>query len=111
MKAMLPVLVSLLVLAGCATQKIDWQSRVGAYSFDQAVVDLGPPDKMAQLSDGTIVAEWLTFRGRSGHFYHGHHFLGHHSFHPFYEPPMPDRFLRLTFEPGGALRDWKRFAR
>ena len=44
-------------IAGCATTKpIDWNSRVGSYTFDQAVTELGPPDKQAALSDGKIVA-------------------------------------------------------
>ncbi len=47
---------------GCATSKIDWAGRVGTYTFDQAVLDLGPPDKQAKLTDGTVVAEWLTRR-------------------------------------------------
>jgi hypothetical protein len=52
-----------LVIAGCATTKpIDWNSRVGSYTFDQAVTELGPPDKQAKLSDGRTVAEWITHR-------------------------------------------------
>lgn len=51
------------MVTGCATQKINWAGRVGAYTFDQAVVELGPPDKQAKLTDGSVVAEWLTRRG------------------------------------------------
>jgi hypothetical protein len=56
------------VLAGCkTTPPIDWNSRVGTYTFDQAVTDLGPPDKQARLSDGKTVVEWITHRsGGSG---------------------------------------------
>jgi hypothetical protein len=53
-----------LLLTGCATRKVDWNSRVGSYTYDQAVAELGPPDKQAKLSDGKTVAEWYT--GRSG---------------------------------------------
>jgi hypothetical protein len=35
-------------------------SRVGTYTYDQAIAELGPPDKSAQLSDGQTVAEWVT---------------------------------------------------
>lgn len=52
--------------AGCATPKVDWQSRVGTYTFDQAVTDLGPPDKSSKLSDGTLVAEWVESRPSGG---------------------------------------------
>jgi hypothetical protein len=56
------------VLAGCkTTPPVDWNSRVGTYTFDQAVTDLGPPDKQARLSDGKTVVEWITHRsGGSG---------------------------------------------
>jgi hypothetical protein len=53
-----------LFLTACATNKIDWQSRVGNFTYDQAVLEFGPPDKEATLQDGTRVAEWLTSRGR-----------------------------------------------
>lgn len=53
-------------LAGCAsTPKIDWSQRIGNYSYEQAVLDYGPPDKSEVLSDGTRVAEWIQHR-RSG---------------------------------------------
>ena len=60
------LLLAGVLLAGCAaTKKIDWGSRVGNYTFDQAVIDLGPPDKQAKLSDGSTVAEWRTSRGQT----------------------------------------------
>src|ERR1039457_4921748 len=53
----LPLLAA--ALAGCVTMsKIDWAARVGNYTYDQAVTELGPPDKAAKLSDGTTVVEW-----------------------------------------------------
>ena len=49
------------------TPPIDWDSRIGTYTYDQAVTDLGPPDKQAKLDDGKTVAEWITHRsGGSG---------------------------------------------
>ena len=110
------------VLTGCATTpKIDWAGRVGSYTYDQAVTDLGPPDKSARLSDGTTVAEWLTQRGYSGGYtgfdygfgygpYCGRwpYYYSPPIFHHYYEPPSPDYFLRLIFGPDGKLKDWKR---
>ena len=62
-----PALLLPIFLAGCATKpKIDWASRVGNYTFDQTVTELGPPDRSAKLSDGSVVAEWLTRRGNPG---------------------------------------------
>jgi hypothetical protein len=50
-------------LIGCkSTPPVDWNSRVGTYTYDQAVTDLGPPDKQAKLDDGRTVAEWVTHR-------------------------------------------------
>jgi hypothetical protein len=56
-----------LLVAGCSTtKKVDWNSRVGSYTYDQAVAEMGPPDKQAKLSDGATVAEWITHRSGGG---------------------------------------------
>jgi hypothetical protein len=107
-----PVLLAAL-LAGCATEKIDWPSRIGTYTYDQAVLDLGPPDKWAKLQDGAIVAEWLTARGYSyvatGVGFGYPYWYG--PYYPTYVTSAPDYFLRLTFDPNGKLTAWKRFSR
>lgn len=105
------------LLAGCATHKIDWAGRVGSYTFDQAVLDLGPPDKQAKLEDGTVVADWLTRRGYHQAYaaggYYGHR--GHWIYAPYAGPYMdsysPDYYLRLTFGPEGKLKAWRKFAK
>jgi len=89
------------LIVGCQTTKpIDWQSRVGTYTFDQAVTELGPPDKQTTLSDGKLVAQWITHRYGGSSFSVG---TG------FYTGPVgvgvgqttgsayPDRILTLTF--------------
>jgi hypothetical protein len=93
------------LLAGCATGKIDWGTRIGAYTYDEAVREYGPPDKSAKLSDGTSVHEWLTWRGRdttSVHTYRGRWFSRYDYV------SSPDEFLRLTFGPDDRLKEWKR---
>src|SRR5205809_4479055 len=104
------ILVLLLLLSvGCATAKIDWNSRIGNYTYDQAVAELGPPDKFAKLTDGTIVAEWMTRRGYSGGsagIMYGHPYY-YHPWHYYYEPPSPDYFIRLTFGSDGKLQAYK----
>lgn len=107
---------SLLLITGCATPKIDWDSRVGSYPFDMAVTDFGPPDKQAKLSDGSTVAEWLTRRGYttiSPAFYHGRYpgVICGPPFPPMIETRTPDAFLRLTFGPDNKLAAWKKIAR
>ena len=86
---------------GCATpSKVDWQSRVGSYSYDAAVRELGVPDRETTLGDGSRVAEWLTSRGS----YYGtaNYFNGAH-FQQFDMDKFPDRFVRLTFNAKGIL--------
>lgn len=110
----LAVTMAMVVLAGCATQKTDWAGRIGSYTYDQAILELGPPDKQAKLDDGMIVAEWLTRRGyvywspafgSSPWSYYG-------PYYPAYvEGYAPDYFLRLIFGPDGKLKSWKKFAR
>ena len=110
------VLVALL-FTGCATRKIDWASRVGSYTFDQAVVESGPPDKQARLEDGTLVAEWLTRRGYTQSYpaapYYGYRSWDCYGpvFPTYINSYSPDYFLRLTFDPQGRLKAWKTFSR
>src|SRR5215471_21382357 len=109
--------VALLILlqAGCAsTPKIDWDARVGSYSFDQAVAELGPPDKQARLTDGTLVAEWQTQRGYTHTYYQPYYgYRGYYGgyYRGYYAMPVttwaPDAFLRLTFDAAGHLTAWK----
>ena len=105
--AQLALLTSLLaLLAACTTlPKIDWDTRVGSYTFDAAVQEMGPPERSATLADGARVADWLVFRGRNNAIYHS-----------FPDGRVirtegvrdPDRLLRLTFAPDGRLKEWKR---
>ena len=110
----LPLLA--LFLAGCATTpKIDWKARVGTYTYDQSVTDFGPPDKMAKLSDGSTVGEWLESPAQIMV-----------TPQPYYAPPgyyyappppaysttrFPAIYWRLTFGPDGRLRQFKEISR
>ena len=107
---------SMLMITGCATPKIDWDSRTGSYNFDTAVTDFGPPDRQAKLSDGSTVAEWLMRRGYttvSPASYYGrcHGVICGPQFPPMIETRTPDAFLRLTFGPDNKLAAWKKIAR
>jgi hypothetical protein len=103
----------MLFVGGCATNKINWAARIGTYSFDQAVLELGPPDKQARLTDGTTVAEWLTRRG-ANHLYTSagyYPYWGYTAYPTYLDTYTPDRFLRLTFDPAGLLQSWKHVSR
>ncbi len=112
-KWLAPMLAAL-VLAGCATQQVDWPARVGNYTCDQAVMELGLPDKSAKLTDGSVVADWLT-----------HHAQTIIAPEPYFLPPgcyfgpltpmrtetcVPAQYLRLTFGADGKLKTWKNVA-
>lgn len=104
---------------GCASKRVDWNTRVGVYSYDDAIRELGPPDKSAKLTDDSVVADWLTGRGMQtatgfgggwGRFGHpGYGFAGPGVV--VMDPATPDRFLRLTFDPQGKLASWQRVYR
>ncbi len=103
-----------LVLVGCATQKTDWNSRVGSYTFDQAVAEMGPPDKQTKLSDGKTVAEWITRSGGSGlsiglggGSYGGNSGMGV-GVSQSVGSGGSDRGLRLVFDTEGKLNSWSK---
>lgn len=107
-----------LLVPGCASRpRVDWDTRVGSYTFDNAVRELGPPDRSADLSDGGRVAEWLTRRGNPGSpsyaVWPAYRSRRSRSFDPLgptwvpATPPSPDRFLRLTFGADSNLVAWE----
>jgi len=106
-----------LLIVGCATPKIDWNGRVGTYTYDQAVLEMGPPDKEAKLTDGTVIADWLTrigfqyrypvgpYYGCYGPWYYGPYYPGYGVAY------APNHFVRLIFAPNGKLKAWKKYLR
>lgn len=109
-----PLMLLLLFTAGCASTRIDWDARVGRYTYDQAVVEMGPPDKTAKLSDNSTVAEWLTSRGMSvGTIYSSGPYSGAYygRMQTYQTLPGADSFVRLVFNPEGKLTSWKKFTR
>jgi hypothetical protein len=96
-----------LLLAGCVSPGIDWAARIGNYTYDQAVLDFGPPDKSAKLSSGIIVADWLKRPGQTvaapePYFLPPGCYFGPAT--PMYsETYVPALYLRLTFAADGKL--------
>ena len=114
MKRFLPALLAALLFAGCATgPKIDWAARVGHYTYDQAVLEFGPPDKVAKLDSGIIVANWITQRGYAyttgGGVAYGA-YPGTVVVPNYTTAYSPTYYLRLTFGADGRLTDWKKYA-
>jgi hypothetical protein len=105
-------------LTGCATP-INWQARVGVHTYDQAMMDYGPPERLAKLSDGSAVAEWMTERGEvivtPGPYIYGPPYYGRGYYGPmaggYSTTYFLTQFLRLIFSPAGKLKAWKEFSK
>jgi hypothetical protein len=108
-----------LLAAGCATTKVDWEAYVGHLTFDEAVLQMGPPDKQAKLQDGTVIAEWVTRRASHtmvvggafsvyDYYPRGAYLVPPPTYSDFYSP---EYFLRLNFGPDGKLQSWKKLRR
>ena len=113
------IAVLLALLAGCATRprvdpNIDWNSRVGNYTYGQAVAELGKPDAVSESSDGRVV-DWILKRSPNVSFGFG---VGHSVAGPHVgtgvgvgtsvSPPPHGEYLRLVFDPENKLRAWSR---
>ena len=59
----LTIMVTLAVITGCAST--NWQSKIGSYTYEDAVRDYGPPDNVQELSNGDQVYSWTTSIGRN----------------------------------------------
>lgn len=93
------------------TNKVDWNNRVGSYTYDQAILELGPPDKQVSLSDGQTVAEWITRRSGAAGFTIGTGYYGGGAgvgVSQSVSPGYSERWLRLTFDSSGRLKNWSR---
>lgn len=97
-----------LLLAGCATHRVDWNARVGNYTYDQAVMDYGPPDKQAHLTDGKLVAEWISRYSNSSTVAVGTGFYGYPGGVGIVQttPNYYESKLRLTFNTNNVLAAW-----
>src|SRR5436190_35493 len=112
-------ILSAMLLFGCATRpkvdpNIDWNVRIGNYTYEQAVAELGKPDAVAESSDGTVV-DWILHRSPNVSFGVG---MGHSVYGPgigtgvgvgtSVAPPPHGDYLRLVFDPQNKLKAWSR---
>ena len=100
------------VVAGCGTtKKVDWNGRMGNYTFDQAVAELGPPDKQAKTSDGRTVADWIEHRNGGASFTLGTGFYSPHTgvaVGHTVGSGYQELVTRLTFGLDGKLVSWSK---
>ena len=101
--------LGLAILVGCATKnKVDWNTRIGSYTYDEAVIDLGPADKSETLSDGTKVAEWLTRRTSTpGTVFVTGGYYGRTSIGTAHGGDQVEWFIRLIFDENDVLKDFR----
>ena len=106
----MPAVVTALAVTGCITHRIDWDSRVGTYTFDQAVAEFGPPDKQAKLSNGQLVAEWISRYYHGGTAMVGAGFYGNPGEVGVVQsaPTYDESELRLTFTTNNVLSAWSK---
>ena len=94
-------------VTGCATAPpVDWNSRVGHYTYAQAVNELGPPNRQVRLSNGATEFKWFLQTGGTGMNNNGMNNgfgVGQNI-----SPGFSDRYLQLTFDAKGVLTDWSR---
>lgn len=124
MKAIsLLMLTAVLVLGGCASEPkaakpnpktVNWSERIGTYTYDQALADLGKPVLIGESSSGKT-AEWSLRRSPRVSFglglgtgsvgRHGGVGVGVGSS---VTPPPSGENLRLTFDKDGKLKEWSK---
>ena len=110
-KFSLPVTLALAVafLTGCKTPPVDWDSRVGHYTYAQAVNDLGPPDRQARLSDGKAVYKWFVQPPVAPQLNTGMSYYGSTGFSAGQTPGgYSNQMLQLTFDADGKLTAWSK---
>jgi hypothetical protein len=91
---------------------IDWSGRIGSYTYEQAVADLGRPAMTGESSTGRT-AEWVLSRsprisfgfGVGGSSYSGGSGVGV-GVGSSVSPPPHGESLRLTFDKTGKLKEW-----
>ena len=103
-------LFATVLLTGCVTHRVDWNARIGSYTYDQAVTEFGPPDKQAKLSDGKLVAEWISRYSSGSSVVVGTGFYGSPGGVGVVQttPSYYESKLRLTFATNNVLTAWSK---
>jgi hypothetical protein len=113
MKFSLPVILALAVasLAGCVTTPpVDWSTRIGKYTYAQAVTELGPPGREAKLSDGKIVCKWFVRPTAGPRINSGMSNYGNNGFGAGQTigSTYNNQMLQLTFDANSTLAAWSK---
>ena|SRR5436190_23389953 len=99
----------------CASKpKPDWDQRVGNYTYDDALRELGPPVASTRLQDGSTVAEWFLKYGSQMSFGFGTSMYGGAGgvgVGQSVTTPPKGHYLRLIFDAESKLQRWEKFTR
>jgi hypothetical protein len=119
LKALLLIVLTVLA-ASCASgpkpnfNNIDWGSRIGTYTYDEALAELGEPNVIGESSEGRT-AEWVlgqspstavSFGFGTGSF--GHSTATGVGVGTTVSPPPSGEYLRLRFDKNGKLVEWSK---
>jgi hypothetical protein len=112
-KFSLPVILVLAIafLTGCATTTpVDWNTRIGNYTYAQAVTDLGPPAREAKLNDGKLVCKWFIQPPVGPRFNSGMSAYGNNDFgaDQTVGSGFNNQMLQLTFGTNSTLTAWSK---
>jgi len=88
-------------------QVIDWNSRIGNYTYQQAVAELGLPNRKVRLGDGKVAFKWFIQPTGSPRFNHGMYYYGNNGF-SVNQAIYNNRMLQLTFDTNGTLTAWSK---
>jgi hypothetical protein len=106
------LLLAITLVTGCATTKpVDWNSRVGHYTYNQAISEFGLPNRQTKLSDGKVESKWFVQPPAGPRFNSGMaHYGSNHGFGAGQASGsgLNNQMLQLTFDPNGKLIAWSK---
>jgi hypothetical protein len=104
------LLIVLVLLTGsCASgpkaniKDVDWGKRIGTYTYEEALAELGEPNIMSETNEGRI-AEWMLRRSPMVSFGVGFGGPGV-GVGTSVSPPPSGEYLRLRFDKDGKLTE------
>jgi len=111
--------IVLLLLAGSCVygprvtvEDSEWGTRIGKYTYLEALAELGEPQMIGESSEGKI-AEWVLRQGVPfsigfgfGGAGYGHHTSTGVGVGTSVSPPPSGEYLRLRFDRDGTLAEW-----
>ena len=101
--ALIFVVMAGCLAVGCKTNKsTGWEGRAGVSTYVDAITELGQPVRSVELSDGSLVAQWLYRKAEDRMAHKILYGSGVSDLKD--EPRMSDKYLNLTFGPDRVLR-------